>query len=245
MKRLWELVGGQDTLMHDSADAADARARSLVSHDLYDLDENTNTGLQRAMQRIIASRDLSELLLTAMARNHTLLTAAMVCKAWAMAVSTDFWREQLRDILVVRDLAAADTYGQGISFFHPPSTSELDVHGMELQQQHVRQVRTMIAGVIVKATLPPGTIRSCMLGRVELVNGVVFAVWQETVQVRLMDEETLQMGAWMTVETLDSSAWPPWMAASVLQAPAERWRSICVTPEGVAWDGPVLQDPPL
>ena len=213
-------------------------AGPVVSHDLYDHDENTNAGLQRAVQCVIASRDVSELLLTATARNHTLLIAALVCKAWAMAVSTDFWREQLRDILVVRSLAASDTYGQGISFFHPPSASALDVHGMELQQHEVQQVRTRVAGAIVKAVLFPGDIRSSMEGRVELVNGVVFAVWQETVQVRQ------QTGSWMTVETFDSTATPTWWHASLLQAPAEQWRPICMTPEGVAWNGPLLQNPP-
>jgi hypothetical protein len=213
---------------------ADLRAGPVLSHDL---DENTNAGLQRAVQCVIAIRDVSELLLTAAARNHTLLIAAQVCKAWAMAVSTDFRQEQLRDILVVRSLAASDTYGQGISFFHPPSACALDVHGMELQQ-HMAQVRTRLAGAIVKAILSPGDIRSSMEGRVELVNGVVFAVWQETVQVRQ------QMGSWMTVETFDSTATQTGWGASLLQAPAEQWRSICMTPEGVAWNGPLLQNPP-
>lgn len=215
---------------------ADVRAGPVVSHDLYDHDENTNAGLQRAVQCVIASRDVSELLLTATARNHTLLIAAVVCKAWAMAVSTDFWREQLRDILVVRSLAASDTYGQGISFFHPPSASALDVHGMELQQQPL-QARMRHAGAIVKAILFPSDIRSSIEGRVELVNGVVFAVWQETVQVRQ------QTGSWMTVQTFDSTVNPGWRA-SVLQAPAEQWRSIHMTSEGVAWNGPLLQNPP-
>ena len=57
-----------------------------------------------------------------------------------------------------------------------------------------------------------------MEGRVELVNGVVFAVWQETVQVRQ------QTGSWMIVgeETIDSTATPTWWRANVLQAPAEQ-----------------------
>ena len=201
--------------------------------------------IEGPLQCVIESRDMSEMLLTAMARNQ-LLTAAMVCKVWAMLAGeiTRRRRKKILDTLVVRDLEATATYGQGICFFHPPSTSALDVHGMELPQEG-KQARTRLAGALVKTMIfpvgPLNNLRSYMVGRVELVNGVVFAVWQESLQVCLPN------GAWMTVETLDTAAYPTWMAASFLQAPGERWRSICGTPEGdpLAWDGPVLQGPPL
>ena len=208
--------------------------------------------IEGPLQCVIESRDMSEMLLTAMARNQ-LLTAAMVCKVWAMLAGeiTRRRRKKILDTLVVRDLEATATYGQGICFFHPPSTSALICayicagrawHGAPTRRETgshetrgcSRKDHYFSGGTIIQFEVLHGGTRRTGEWR-------CIRVWQESLQVCLPN------GAWMTVETLDTAAYPTWMAASFLQAPGERWRSICGTPEGdpLAWDGPVLQGPPL
>jgi hypothetical protein len=109
--------------------------------------------VQHAVQRVIEAGDETEWIFKVLAKEHTLPSAAVVCKTWAAAARllVDFWRQNIFDVLVVHETTASSTRGQGISFYHPPSASALNVNGRELlHQDHATQVRFFHAGEVVK-----------------------------------------------------------------------------------------------
>lgn len=186
-------------------------------------DESTRSA-QHAVQRVIESRDETEWILKVLAKEHTLPSAAVVCKTWAATARllVDIWRQNILDVLVVQETTASSTHGQGISFYHPPSASALDVNGRELLHQDCAQMRIFHAGELVKGSVFRDNYRPSMVGRVEMVGGILFAVWQETVQVRVFQEDLLP---WMTIET------------------PEQRRQLRMTSYGLAWDGHRIEIP--
>ena len=184
--------------------------------------------MQHAVQRVIEAGDETEWIFKVLAKEHTLPSAAVVCKTWAAAARllVDFWRQNIFDVLVVHETTASSTRGQGISFYHPPSASALNVNGRELlHQDHATQVRFFHAGEVVKGTVSRDDYRPSMVGRVEMVDGILFAVWQETVQVRVFEDFLLPFPPWMTLE------------------PPEQRRRLRMTSCGLAWDGHRIETP--
>mmetsp|Transcript_32410 Transcript_32410/g.80327 ORF Transcript_32410/g.80327 Transcript_32410/m.80327 type:complete len:244 (-) Transcript_32410:319-1050(-) len=189
---------------------------------------------------LIDTFDIVSLLVQEAAAHGALPAANAVCKLWRASVKALVlgWQRRLTDEVLVRYITATNDCAEGLTFYHPPSGSALDVHAERraFEQDNWLRMRFWHHGHRIKGTCLLAVSSACVDGRMVTAEGSAHASWTQIERQKL--------------ETFEDQVHVDGFPHIPADAPQARWHAFSdlwppLPHIGLGLDVPILLLPPF